>query len=833
VTDPLAPIEILGAAYDEVPPGSGEYRLRFSRLETGKHRYQVLPETAISRPANADVFTAPRSSRTNLRSATQGADYLAIYYDGFRAATDSLLRWRRERLPLAGRSAPFDTASVPVSALYDQFSGGRTDPGAIRAFLRAVYFNWGRRPAFVTLIGDASYDFKNIQGYALPGQPAALMPSYESGFDFVLQRQFATDDWIMNVTDDTADRRLGIPDFFAGRIPAGDAASALSYVRDKLLPYERHAPLGEWHNRVMLIADDNEQGSRPDGLGWTHLCQTSSLDTDHIPSETDRLYVYLHTYPDIGDNKPAARDAVLKFVNDGVAMFNYIGHGSAFKIADENTFLESDVPSLKNLTRPALFVAASCDVGKFHDPQFAGIGEKLVMSSVGGCVGVISATEEAFSNQNVALNNVIYDQIFSRDPASGRYYVGPAEALLAAKVQTTPPGQSVPNNAKYQLLGDAGVTLALPRLYTEVLLQDANGQPVTQAARGQTVSFKGRVLDRPGGSAVPFTGNAQLLIEDSAPLGLVSGGGLTCTYPFRAAPMFRGDVGIVGGQFQGRFIVPLDAVAGARARIRAYVEGVAASDPFESDGVGSAAYDLVAGGDPGGDTEGPTVKLSFEGGSTSVRPGAVLKIELFDPSGILITGHNLQNAIVVTRDDDVTTRVDVSPSFRYAANSYQSGIATFTLPTLTPGPHTIKVSAADNLASGINASQHRSSATIAFEITDNPPLTVTRAFLFPNPAVSGGLHSGGRFVVDAPGDPVNVLLRIYTISGRLIRTLRAMGGQGQIQIAWDGLDDEGYPLAIGTYLFHVHANPRDSQGESSARLKAVADGRFVIVGHEP
>jgi hypothetical protein len=213
-----------------------------------------------------------------------------------------------------------------------------------------------------------------------------------------------------------------------------------------------------------------------------------------------------------------------------------------------------------------------------------------------------------------------------------------------------------------------------------------------------------------------------------------------------------------------------------------------------------------------------------------VRPDAQLRIDLSDPHGILITGHTVQNGIIVTIDGNSNTRVDVTPSFRYSANSYQTGTAGFTLPGLSPGPHNIRVSAADNLASGINAAQHRSSASIDFEVSALPALTVQRAFLFPNPTRSGGAGGGGRFVIDAPGDSVNVLLHLYTVSGRLIRTLKSFGGQGQIQIPWDGLDQEGDRLANGTYLFMVQVNGREADGSSGARSRAVGQGRVVVVG---
>jgi hypothetical protein len=172
--------------------------------------------------------------------------------------------------------------------------------------------------------------------------------------------------------------------------------------------------------------------------------------------------------------------------------------------------------------------------------------------------------------------------------------------------------------------------------------------------------------------------------------------------------------------------------------------------------------------------------------------------------------------------------VDITPSFRYQTGSHTAGTASWQLPNLARGPHTIRVSAADNLAAGLTAAQHRSSATISIVVAEAPPLSIVNAYLFPNPARSG---IGGQFVVDALGDSVNALLRIYTASGRMIRSMEFFGRQGQIQIPWDGLDHEGYALANGTYFFRVQLNVRDDRGESSAQRKTAAEGRFVILNH--
>jgi len=838
ITDPLHPVLLTEAEASSTPAG---YMLAIADTQSVSHRYAVVPDSILTQnsallPASA-VSDAPFTSLENLRSATQAADYVTLYYDGFAAAADSLDAWRAVRLPLVSGSAPYRTKKVPISALYDQFSGGRVDPGAIRNFLRAAA-GWSRRPLYVTFLGDASFDFKDITGRAVPGQPGCLLPSFENNFDphFLIRRQYATDDWMVNVDDPVE----VLPDYLSGRIPAGDAASALDVVTKKILAYERSAPFGEYRNAALLMADDNAQGEEcSDPIGWGHVGQTDQLNLLHTPTETDRDYVYLHTFPTgPGGTKPDARTELFRNLNAGASLFNFVGHGSPFKMTDEGVFLDSDAGTLTNGLKLPLLVAASCDVGKFNDPTVQSLGERLMMSTTGGCIGVISATEQALSGLNSFLNGLIYDALFTRDtitvvggitfPTVGQYHLPASAALLAAKSVPQAQGQ---NSQKYQLMGDPATLLNLPRLWAEVEVTDAAGLPVTQVSRGQRVLFKGRVLDQPGGTLVPLDGVASVLIEDSAPTNLTPG---DCPnhppipYRFSAGPMYHGDVTLASGLFNGSFVVSMDADSGTVGRVRTYVQGQAGSSG-KTDGVGDMSMNVVPGTPPSGDDSGPRITLSFVGGSTNVRPDATLQINLFDENGIMTTAHAPQNSIVVTVDGNTTSRTDVTRSFRYAADSYQSGTASFQLPGLATGPHSIQVSAADNLATGLDAALHRSRASLEFQVVDAPPLRVTQTYMFPSPVRSSGPGAGGVFVVDAPGDSINTLVRVYTVAGKLVRVLRQMGGIGQIQVAWDGLDDEGEPLAQGTYLYKVYVSIREADGGSSARQKATAEGKFVVL----
>ena len=76
-----------------------------------------------------------------------------------------------------------------------------------------------------------------------------------------------------------------------------------------------------------------------------------------------------------------------------------------------------------------------------------------------------------------------------------------------------------------------------------------------------------------------------------------------------------------------------------------------------------------------------------------------------------------------------------------------------------------------------------------------------------------------------PGVEVDALVQIYTISGRLIKTLeeriifedRRLGNDNCIR--WDGRDDYGDPLAKGVYIYKVKIQSPNSgatllEGES-------------------
>ena len=373
-----------------------------------------------------------------------------------------------------------------------------------------------------------------------------------------------------------------------------------------------------------------------------------------------------------------------------MALVNFVGHGSAVQLADEKVLLDSDVGTLANAPRFPVFITASCDVGKFSDPTVLEPGRTAGdQHDRAGRSGVISATELAYSRQNATLNQSSTTRSSGATAACCQYHVPVAAALLATKAGST-------NGQKYQLMGDAATCVALPRLWVELALTDSAGGAGDRrcgAARrcaSRAAWWTARAASRSrwtGAVAMPDRG----LAGGGLGLDRVVYGGVPTRTPYfydagRHLPRRRR--GERRASSTAASWCRSRRARGSRGRLRAYVRGLSPGGSVETDGVGSLGTAVAAGEAPVGDATGPRIGLSFVGGSTTVRPDAVLTVDLYDESGILTTNHTPQNGIIVTIDGSTTTRADVTGSFRYAANSYQSGTASYTLPNLAEGAHT-------------------------------------------------------------------------------------------------------------------------------------------------
>lgn len=131
-------------------------------------------------------------------------------------------------------------------------------------------------------------------------------------------------------------------------------------------------------------------------------------------------------------------------------------------------------------------------------------------------------------------------------------------------------------------------------------------------------------------------------------------------------------------------------------------------------------------------------------------------------------------------------------------------------PTLNDGDNTICVYAKD-LAGN-------SSDTLNLTVRVSSKVELKNVFNYPNP-----MQSGTWFTFDAltPTHMEELIIKIYTISGRLIRSISVPCNLGYNRIYWDGRDQDGDEIANGVYLYKIIIKSNNTTVETVQKLAKV------------
>ena len=153
-------------------------------------------------------------------SQTAGADYVIVTTRDLKANVEPLAQLRRNQ--------GLVVKVIDVEDLYDEFSFWQHSPQAIHDLLQTASSSWTRKPHYLLLAGDASYDPKNYFGQGLND----LVPT--KLIDTALM-EAASDDWLADFNGD------GMADLAIGRLPVRTAADINTMV-GKIVNYENTAP---------------------------------------------------------------------------------------------------------------------------------------------------------------------------------------------------------------------------------------------------------------------------------------------------------------------------------------------------------------------------------------------------------------------------------------------------------------------------------------------------------------------------------------------------------------------------------------------------------------
>lgn len=786
LSDPQNPVEVIDAAREGTT-------LRFgASLTKGDRRvFYVFNESSRRLPRSTAQVPI-----VNLHSPSISADYLAIGPKSFAQPMNDFLAYR-------GGKDGLQTRFIAIEDVYNSFSLGIQDPLAIRRFLKHTHTDWpGEKPSYCLLVGDGTNDYlnntgKNSVNFVPPYIVVNEVPVSDESYVYFSDRA------VLDAEGDTQDNPL--PDMLIGRWPVKTAAE-IAAITAKVKEYESADNLGQWRSRIMVVADD-EFGERDIGSVREdfHIRDAEAI-ANAIAPRFDVQKIYLTEFPfdnpscynaaATGCRKPTAKEAIIAGLNQGVLVFDYLGHGNPDVLAHERIFeRETDISRLVNAETPAAFLTFSCSIGFFDDPESEGMSEELLRMPSGGAVAVVSATRIAAALANADLNEVVFDLLFRRG------VVGIGEAVYTGKLirqyfepncrlfeNCNIPPCPCQNDRGYVLFGDPAMRLGEPILRVDF----ATITPDSLSAL-TPVQVQGNITDTAGTTQSAFNGTLFVTVRDvprerSYPID----DQLSIEYKLAGGTLYRGQVPVANGAFSFTFIVPKDIAYGQSG---ASIMGHAVSASSMANG---SVDSLHLAGSPTviSDTNGPSVRLQTEKGEVLadgflLPENALVSVLIEDPSGINLTGSS-GHRLEVFVDDSESPLVDLTDQFVYDPSLADRGRATFGVAGLEVGLHRLAVRAWDNA---------NNSTMLVYDVQlvateKDIDFSLTEFLNHPNP-----FKDATTFYFRATRAIREARIRLFTVAGRLIWEASASDGL----TTWDGRDADGDQVANGVYLAQIEA----------------------------
>ncbi len=297
------------------------------------------------------------------------------------------------------------------------------------------------------------------------------------------------------------------------------------------------------------------------------------------------------------------------------------------------------------------------------------------------------------------------------------------------------------------------------------------------------------------------------------------------------APIFAGQTQIVSGTLNQHILLPKNVT-------------------FNTPGIRLTGYgwlgDSVALGSNSGfifhgfsstkisDTVGPAISVRpvYQGGTATSAAASstgasftdkitaplplTIEIMLFDSSGI--------DAVSTGPDEGITfevpgivARTNIDHKFQFGQGDYRRGTAswTFDAGTMTPGSYSMNITAQDLLGNVAKRS-------VAFDVIAQEDLALYHVFTYPNPMAMGQSSSFyydlSKTVTVNDQDQVVVSIRLFTLSGRLVRVFKD-ARRGEL---FDGRDNFGNRLSPGVYLYQVIAVDKLNQKVVKSGIEKLA-----------
>ena len=706
-------------------------------------------------------------------------------------------------------------AIATTQEVYNEFSSGTPDIGAIRDFVKMLYHrpsDPNKATQYLLLLGDGSYKNKDINASG----NTALIPTFETPNSSSYINSFVTDDYFAMMDNNEGEllpSSLDLVDIGVGRFPVKNKAEAIA-VTNKIEHYykknygfdvnalesscanaENDYPQGDWRNWVCFVADDEDNNE--------HINQANSLANKVYNGNkyynVDKIFLdaYVQYSTPGGDRYPDAISDLDKRIEKGALIVNYTGHGGELGLAEERIVEISQILGWTNKNNLPLFVTATCEFSRFDDPDRTSAGEYCILNENGGAIGLMTTVRLAFSGLNFQLNNAFYDHALNPMTNGKMPHVGDIYRLTKRQIGT---------NEQYRnfvILGDPALKLSYPeqRVFTSTI----NSQTLTSSSTDtlkalSLVSVTGYVGDKNGNKLNNFNGVVYPTVFDKEATVYTLSNDATSnvmSFVLQKNIIYKGKSEVKNGEFTFSFLVPKDIT---------YNFGKGKFSYYAHNGINDANgyYDklVVGGSNPNAlsDNQGPNINLFMNdnkfvnGGITNENPKIYAEIK--DVSGINTIGTGIGHDVVAILDENTSKPIVLNDFYVSDLNTYQSGKIRYPLNELSEGNHKLSLKVWD-------VQNNSSTSYVDFVVSSQADLALNHVLNYPNP-----FTSKTKFFIEHNQccTTLKVLIQIYTISGKVVKTINQTINNEGFRfdgIEWDGKDEFGDKLARGVYIYKV------------------------------
>src|SRR5581483_2473441 len=169
-------------------------------------------------------------------------------------------------------------------------------------------------------------------------------------------------------------------------------------------------------------------------------------------------------------------------------------------------------------------------------------------------------------------------------------------------------------------------------------------------------------------------------------------------------------------------------------------------------------------------------------------------------------GHDL----VAILDNDQKNTYVLNEFYESNMDNYRAGTVKFQMPQLSTGMHTLTIKAWD-------VANNSGMATLDFTVAASDNFTLSHVLNYPNPFTT---HTTFWFEHNRPGEELNVLVQVYTITGKVVKSIRKAifsPGNRSSDVEWDGKDDYGSKIGRGVYFYRLRVQTTD--GKAAEKLE--------------